>query len=212
MPGLGVSQGLRRRRLNLREQRRELPDRLAAAARAERLQGSLVLASTLPYVPVGVHLAVIDPGVGGSRRALALRDEEGRFFVGPDNGLLVPAAVVGVLTRSWSGALSGMLWGGFARIFLMQHVTWSVNSGCHFVGSRRFDTDDRSPNVFWLALPSLGESWHHNHHAFPRSATHGLRRREIDPSGAIIATMEKLGLASRSDLVSYAVQRGWLDV
>jgi len=56
------------------------------------LQGALVLASTLPYVPVGVHLAVVDPGVGGSRRALALRDEEGRFFVGPDNGLLIPAA------------------------------------------------------------------------------------------------------------------------
>ena len=56
------------------------------------LQGALVLASTLPYVPVGVHLAVVDPGVGGSRRALALRDEKGRFFVGPDNGLLMPAA------------------------------------------------------------------------------------------------------------------------
>ena len=56
------------------------------------LQGALVLASTLPYVPAGVHLAVIDPGVGSSRRALALRDEEGRFFVGPDNGLLIPAA------------------------------------------------------------------------------------------------------------------------
>ncbi len=66
---------------------------------------------------------------------------------------------------------------------------------CHFLGSRRFDTNDRSTNVFWLALPSLGESWHHNHHAFPRSATHGLRRRELDPSAAIIAAMEKLGLA-----------------
>ena len=56
------------------------------------LQGALVLASTLPYMPAGVHLAVVDPGVGGSRRALVLRDEEGRFFVGPDNGLLIPAA------------------------------------------------------------------------------------------------------------------------
>lgn len=56
------------------------------------LQGALVLASTLPYMPVGVHLAVVDPGVGGGRRALALRDGEGRTFVGPDNGLLVPAA------------------------------------------------------------------------------------------------------------------------
>ncbi len=77
----------------------------------------------------------------------------------------------------------------------MHHVTWSVNSICHFLGSRRFATDDHSTNVFRLALPSLGESWHHNHHAFPRSATHGLRRWEIDPSALIIAAMEKLGLA-----------------
>ena len=100
---------------------------------------------------------------------------------------------------AWGGTLGAgleaLLWGGLVRIFFVHHVTWSVNSVCHFFGSRRFDTDDHSTNVFWLALPSLGESWHHNHHAFPRSATHGLRRREIDPSAAIIAAMEKLGLA-----------------
>jgi S-adenosyl-L-methionine hydrolase (adenosine-forming) len=56
------------------------------------LQGALVLANTLSYLPVGVHLAVVDPGVGTSRRALALRDREGRLYVGPDNGLLLPAA------------------------------------------------------------------------------------------------------------------------
>jgi stearoyl-CoA desaturase (Delta-9 desaturase) len=76
-----------------------------------------------------------------------------------------------------------------------RRFTWSVNSVCHFLGSRRFDTDDRSTNVFWLALPSLGESWHHNHHAFPRSAVHGLRRWELDPSALIIGAMEKVGLA-----------------
>jgi stearoyl-CoA desaturase (delta-9 desaturase) len=81
------------------------------------------------------------------------------------------------------------------RIFFVHHVTWSVNSVCHYFGTRRFSTDDRSTNVFWLALPSLGESWHHNHHAFPRSAVHGLRRREIDPSALIIGALEKLGLA-----------------
>ena len=81
------------------------------------------------------------------------------------------------------------------RIFFVHHVTWSVNSVCHFLGSRRFDTDDHSTNVFWLALPSLGESWHHNHHAFPRSAVHGLKRWELDPSALIITAMEKLGLA-----------------
>jgi stearoyl-CoA desaturase (delta-9 desaturase) len=75
-------------------------------------------------------------------------------------------------------------------------VTWSINSVCHFFGARRFDVEDESRNVFWLALPSLGEAWHHNHHAFPTSAFHGLRplERLADPSGIVIAGMEKLGL------------------
>ena len=80
------------------------------------------------------------------------------------------------------GALTGLIWGGFVRIFLQHHVTWSVNSVCHFFGKRRFDVEDQSTNVFWLAIPSFGESWHHNHHAFPRSAAHGLKWYEIDPS------------------------------
>jgi stearoyl-CoA desaturase (delta-9 desaturase) len=109
--------------------------------------------------------------------------------------LALPAAAGFALSGTWVGAATGLLWGGLVRIFLVHHVTWSVNSVCHFLGSRRFDTDDRSTNVFWLALPSLGESWHHNHHAFPRSAVHGLRRWEVDPSALIIAAMEKLGLA-----------------
>jgi stearoyl-CoA desaturase (Delta-9 desaturase) len=74
-------------------------------------------------------------------------------------------------------------------------VTWSINSVCHFTGSRRFDIDDHSTNVFWLALPTMGESWHHNHHAFPRSARHGLRWWEIDISGFVIGALERLGLA-----------------
>jgi stearoyl-CoA desaturase (delta-9 desaturase) len=93
------------------------------------------------------------------------------------------------------GALRGYIWGGLVRIFLVHHVTWSVNSICHFFGSRRFDIDDRSTNVPWLALFSLGESWHHNHHAFPRSAYHGLRWWEIDPSGLIISGLRRVGLA-----------------
>jgi stearoyl-CoA desaturase (delta-9 desaturase) len=109
--------------------------------------------------------------------------------------LALPAAAGYLVSGTLAGAATGLLWGGLARIFFVHHVTWSVNSVCHFFGSRRFDTDDRSTNVFWLALPSLGESWHHNHHAFPRSAVHGLKRTELDPSAAIIATMERLGLA-----------------
>lgn len=110
-------------------------------------------------------------------------------------GLVVPAAAGYLIGGTVTAALSALLWGGFVRIFLVHHVTWSVNSICHFFGSRRFDTDDRSTNVSWLALPSLGESWHHNHHAFPRSAKHGLRWFEIDPSAMLIAALERLGLA-----------------
>jgi stearoyl-CoA desaturase (Delta-9 desaturase) len=110
-------------------------------------------------------------------------------------GLILPALAGYLVSGTLAGAATGLLWGGLVRVFFVHHVTWSVNSVCHFLGSRRFDTDDRSTNVFWLALPSLGESWHHNHHAFPRSAVHGLRRWELDPSALIIATMEKVGLA-----------------
>ena len=109
--------------------------------------------------------------------------------------LAIPALAGFLISGTLLGALTGLLWGGLVRIFFVHHVTWSVNSVCHFLGSRRFDTDDRSTNVFWLALPSLGESWHHNHHAFPRSAVHGLKRWEPDPSALIISAMEKLGLA-----------------
>ncbi|MFZ1994477.1 MAG: fatty acid desaturase [Solirubrobacteraceae bacterium] len=94
-----------------------------------------------------------------------------------------------------AGALRGLVWGGLVRIFFVHHVTWSVNSVCHFFGRRRFNIDDHSTNVGWLAVVSLGESWHHNHHAFPRSAYHGLRWWELDPSGVIIAGMQKVGLA-----------------
>jgi stearoyl-CoA desaturase (delta-9 desaturase) len=109
--------------------------------------------------------------------------------------LAIPALAGYAIAGTVGGALTALLWGGLVRIFLVHHVTWSVNSICHFLGTRRFQTDDESTNVLWLALPSLGESWHHNHHAFPRSAKHGLRRWELDPSALVIAAMEKLGLA-----------------
>jgi stearoyl-CoA desaturase (delta-9 desaturase) len=111
--------------------------------------------------------------------------------------LAIPAFAGWALSGTLAGAASGLLWGGLVRIFLVHHITWSVNSVCHFLGTRRFQTDDHSTNVAWLALPSLGEAWHHNHHAFPRSAAHGLRRWErlLDPSAFVIAVLEKLGLA-----------------
>jgi stearoyl-CoA desaturase (delta-9 desaturase) len=107
----------------------------------------------------------------------------------------LPALLGGLLSWSLMGVFTGLIWGGFARIFLQHHVTWSVNSVCHFFGKRRFDVEDHSTNVFWLALPSFGESWHHNHHAFPRSAAHGLRWYELDPSAMLIALMRRTGLA-----------------
>jgi stearoyl-CoA desaturase (delta-9 desaturase) len=110
-------------------------------------------------------------------------------------GLAIPFALGFAITGRLSGALTALLWGGLVRIFFLHHVTWSINSVCHFFGRRRFPLDDHSTNVFWLALPSLGESWHHNHHAFPRSAHHGMRWWEVDVSGLIILGMKKIGLA-----------------
>jgi len=110
--------------------------------------------------------------------------------------LLIPTAAGFALHGfTLAGAIRGLVWGGFVRIFLVHHATWSVNSICHIFGRRRFDVDDMSTNVWWLAPFSLGESWHHNHHAFPRSAFHGLRWYELDLSGIVILAMSKVGLA-----------------
>ncbi len=96
---------------------------------------------------------------------------------------------------SWFGAATGLLWGGAVRMLVLHHVTYSINSICHVFGRRRFETSDQSRNVAWLSLPSLGEAWHNNHHAFPTSAAHGLRWWEIDLSALVIRAMEKTGLA-----------------
>ena len=102
---------------------------------------------------------------------------------------------VGGLVGGWSGALTGLLWGGLVRQFLTHHVTWSVNSVCHTFGRRAFETSDRSRNEWVVGLLAFGEGWHNNHHAFPRSAFHGLRWWQFDLSGYLIWTLERLGLA-----------------
>ena len=118
-------------------------------------------------------------------------------------GLLAPALADSWLHGwTWAGFGAGLLWGGLVRVFLLHHVTWSINSVCHYFGRRRFALEDHSTNVFWLALPSLGEAWHHNHHAFPRAASHGLRWWEVDPSGWVIRGMEKVGLARNVVLIT----------
>jgi stearoyl-CoA desaturase (delta-9 desaturase) len=109
--------------------------------------------------------------------------------------LAIPTALGWLIHGNLAGAARGLVWGGLVRAFLLHHVTWSINSICHFFGRRRFAIDDRSTNVAWLAIPSLGEAWHHNHHAFPRSAAHGLRWWEVDLSALVIRGLRRLGLA-----------------
>jgi stearoyl-CoA desaturase (Delta-9 desaturase) len=128
-----------------------------------------------------------------SDRAMLLIDK--LYFGWVFLGMLIPAAIVGFITHSWGGALSGFLWGGLGRIGLMQHVTWSVNSVCHVWGSRPFSSGDHSANNAAVALLSLGEGWHNNHHAFPTSARHGLFWWQFDPSYLLIKLMAKTGLA-----------------
>ena len=99
------------------------------------------------------------------------------------------------LTGTIRGGLVALLWGGAARIFFMHHATFSINSLCHFFGRHDYDTGDESRNLAWLAIPTWGEAWHNNHHAFPTSYRHGLKRWQLDPSAAIIRAMELTGLA-----------------
>lgn len=109
--------------------------------------------------------------------------------------LLLPFAIGWAFTGTFTGALWAMVWAGLVRVFFIHHATWSVNSLCHFLGRRRFTTTDQSRNVAALALPTMGEAWHNNHHAFPRSAFHGMRWWEFDVSGLVIRAMEATGLA-----------------
>jgi len=92
------------------------------------------------------------------------------------------------------GGWTGLLWGGLVRIFLAHHVTWSVNSVCHTFGKREFETNDQSRNEWVVGLLAMGEGWHNNHHAFPRSAFHGLHWWQFDLSGYVIWTLERIGL------------------
>jgi len=120
-----------------------------------------------------------------------------RWFLG---WLLLGFALPFVAGLALSGGdpvagLTALLWGGLVRVFLLHHATWSVNSICHMYGSRPFDIDDESRNNWAVALVTFGEGWHHNHHAFPTSARHGLRATQFDPTYAVIRLLEVLGLA-----------------
>jgi stearoyl-CoA desaturase (delta-9 desaturase) len=110
-------------------------------------------------------------------------------------GLAFPFGLGVALTGSLLGGLTGLLWGGAVRIFLLHHATFSINSLCHFFGRRSFATGDHSRNLAWLAPITFGEAWHNNHHAFPTSARHGLGRHQPDPGAWLIGGLERCRLA-----------------
>ena len=116
------------------------------------------------------------------------------FFVWAALGFVIPFAIGGLL-GGWMGAWTGLLWGGVVRVFVGHHITWSVNSVCHAFGTRPFETNDASRNNFVVALLGFGEGWHNNHHAFPQSASHGLRWWQVDVTAMTIRVLEWLGLA-----------------
>ena len=109
--------------------------------------------------------------------------------------MLLPPIVGGLWSMSWQGALTAFFWGSLVRVALLHHVTWSINSICHAMGERPFKSRDRSGNVWWLAVLSMGESWHNLHHADPTCARHGVEPGQVDSSARVIWAFEKLGWA-----------------
>ena len=114
----------------------------------------------------------------------------------------LPALLGLVITGTLRGAITAFLWGSLVRIFMLHHVTWSINSICHFYGDRPYQTTDFSTNNWVLSLISFGESWHNNHHAFPSAAYHGLRPYQIDTTAMVIRLLKVLGLATDIKTVS----------
>ncbi len=110
--------------------------------------------------------------------------------------LLAPAAIGGLWTWSWQGAVITFFWASLVRVAFLHHVTWSINSICHTFGKEEFEVRDKSRNVNWLAILSFGESWHNLHHSDPTCARHGALRGQIDIAARLIWVCEKLGWAT----------------
>jgi stearoyl-CoA desaturase (delta-9 desaturase) len=108
--------------------------------------------------------------------------------------LLIPGAIAWAVTGTWVGGVLGVLWGGAVRIFMVHHITWSINSVCHLWGTRPFKSNDHSRNNVIFGILAMGEGWHNNHHAFPASARHGLRWWQLDISYLFIRVLELFGL------------------
>ena len=116
------------------------------------------------------------------------------FFVWAIGGLAAAFALGYAIGGTWRAGLTGLLWGGAVRMLVLHHMTYSINSLCHFFGRRDYLTEDHSRNLLWLSLPTLGEAWHNNHHAFPTSASHGLSWRQPDISALVIHGLERARL------------------
>jgi stearoyl-CoA desaturase (delta-9 desaturase) len=122
--------------------------------------------------------------------------------------LALPFGIGYLWTGTLGGALSALLIAGVVRIAVSHHVTWAVNSVCHRFGRRAFRTRDASTNVAWLAVATMGESWHNNHHAFPRLARHGVDPHQLDTSAAVIRLFERLGWVTNVQWPDPDVLRG----
>lgn len=140
------------------------------------------------------------------RQSRMLRIVNALFPVWLAAGLIIPAILGGLLTQSWAGVWTGFLWGGLVRIFLVHHVTWSINSVCHLWGRQSYRSEDESRDNILFGVLGMGEGWHHTHHAFPSSARHGLRWWQIDVSYWIIRGLKLLGLAWNVKVPSKEVQ------
>lgn len=150
------------------------------------------------------HLDRYAKDVASSR---AVRVASGLFGVWVILGLAIPTVLGGVITQSWAGALTGFIWGGLVRVFLVHHVTWSINSACHLWGQRTYRSDDLSTDNALFGLLALGEGWHNSHHAFPTSARHGLRWWQLDLSYAVIRLLAAVGLAWKVNVPTLAMQQ-----
>jgi len=137
----------------------------------------------------------LDRYVKDLHQSRSLRVASALFLLWVVLGLVLPAALGGLLSRSWIGVWTGLVWGGLVRIFLVHHVTWSVNSACHVWGFRPYQSGDESRNNFVFGVLALGEGFHNTHHAFPTSARHGLRWWQPDASYWVIRALALVGLA-----------------
>ena len=151
------------------------------------------------YAHIGWFFEAVPPTLGDYVRDLkksrALRVADALWPIWVALGFLIPAAIGGLAKMSWVGVWTGLIWGGLVRIFLVHHVTWSVNSACHLWGGRPYESGDQSRDNVLFGILAMGEGWHRTHHAFPTSARHGLSWWKIDASYYFIRLLSCLGLA-----------------